>query len=737
ALVRSVDVSGALSRRGVSAVLTADDLPDSIKPAPSMWQPEGTEVLVPEWYPLASDRVACVGAPIAVVIAGDRYTAEDAAEDVIVDYEPLDAVVGIEAALADGAPLAHPELGTNRCYEWSLGGGDVVAGLAEADVIVERTINNHLIAGTPMEGRGVVADWHGDRVTLWTSTQNPHLVRRYMTAQLGWPEHRLRVIVPDVGGAFGVKGNLYGEETLIAWCAEKVGAPVKWVEDRRENLISSNHSRGQIQHVRLGAKRDGTITALDTEIHADLGAYHLLFTPFIPTITAVVASGCYAIPAIRTSIIGLFTNTYPTDAYRGAGRPEAAHLIEVMMEQLAAELDLGVLEVRRRNFIQPEDFPAERPHGPVYDSGNYDGSLDRLLEHLDLESFRAEQASLREQGIHRGVGFSTYMEASGLGPSSLAGPALSGIDLAFWESAVVRVSPDGSVTVQTGSVPAGQGHETTFAQLVADRVGAHPKDVKVVWGDTDSVPNGMGTYGSRSIVVGGEAAAIASDRVVAKARTIAAELLETSPEDIELTDGRFGVRGSPANSMSLAEVARHAHAPYTLSDDFEPGLEASCHFDPPSFVHPFGAHAAIVEVDLETGGVTLLRYVAVDDVGNVINPQLVDGQIKGGIVQAVAQAMFESVHFGPDGQPLTTSLLDYALPTAAELPDMETDRTVTPSPHNSLGVKGAGEAGTIGGTPAVVNAVTDALRPLGVELMNMPLSPDAILSAIGPSVRTG
>jgi carbon-monoxide dehydrogenase large subunit len=733
----SVDVSPALERPGVRAAFTGADLADLAEPAPSLWHPEGTEILVPEWWPLARDRVACVGAPIAVVIADDPYLAEDAAEAVVVAYEPLEATIDVEAALTDGAPLVHPELGSNRCFEWSMGGGELDEGFAAADVVVERTIRNHAIAGVPMETRGALAESRGGKVTLWTSTQNPHLVRKFVAEQLGWAEHRLRVIVPDVGGGFGVKANVYGEETLIAWCAKRLGAPVKWVEDRRENLTSTNRGRGQIDRVRMGATRDGRITAVDIEVLADLGAYHLLFTPFIPTITAVVASGCYAIPAIRTTVVGAFTNTYPTDAIRGAGRPEAAHLLEVMIEQLAAEIELDPLEVRRRNFIPPGDFPSERPHGPVYDSGDYELSLDRLLEHLSLDGFRRRQAELRDRGVYRGVGFSTYMEASGLGPSKLAGPSLSGFDLTYWESAVVRVAPDGSVTLQTGSCPAGQGHETAFAQLVAERVGTHPSRVKVVWGDTDAVASGMGTYGSRSMAVGGEAAAIAADRVVEKARGVAAELLEASPEDVELAEGRFAVRGSPGSSMTLAEIAGHAHAHYTLEEGFEPGLEATCYFDPPGFVHPFGAHAAIVEVDVETGGVEILRYVAVDDCGRVINPQLVEGQVQGGIVQAIGQAMLEHVVFGPDGQPLTASLLDYALPSAAELPDLETDRTETPSPHNSLGVKGAGEAGTIAATPALLNAVVDALRPLGVEFLNMPLSPENVLAAISAAGAVG
>ena len=730
AAVESVDGARAAARRGVVAVLTAEDIRGEIGPAPMIWNPIGTEVLVPDSRPLMGDRVACVGAPVAAVLAEDPYTAEDGADAVEVQYGPLPAVIDPLEAMDEGAPLVHPELGTNVCFQTSMGGGDLDDGFGRADVIVERTVTNHRVAGVPIEPRGVLAEPHGDRVALWTSTQTPHLVRTYAVRQLGWDEGMLRVIVPDVGGGFGVKGNLYGEETLLAWCAHRLRRPVKWIESRQENLISTNHGRAQTDVVKIGATQAGRLTALHVKVIADMGAYHLLFTPSIPVTTGVIASGCYAIPALRTDMVGVFTNTFSTDAVRGAGRPEGAHLIELMIDQVAAELGRDPIEIRRLNFIPKKDFPARLPHGPVYDSGDYEASLAKLLEHIDLAAFRREQATLREAGTNRGIGFATYMEACGLAPSKLSGPRSSGIEVSFWESAVVRVGPDGAVTLQTGACPAGQGHETAFAQLVADRVGTEPSRVKVVWGDTDATPNGMGTIGSRSITVGGEAAAVAADRVVAKARRIVAELLEASSEDIELREGRFSVRGSPDKSMTLTDVAHAAHVTDRLPEGFEPGLEASCFFDPPGFVHPFGAHAAIVDVDVDTGRIDIVRYLAIDDCGTVVNPTLVDGQVHGGIVHGIGQALFERVEFGPQGQPLTTSLLDYTLPTAAELPDLELDRTVTPSPHNSLGAKGAGESGTIAATPALTNAVIDALRPMGVDFINMPLSPEAVLTAL-------
>lgn len=737
ARIVSIDTSPALSLPEVHAAFTAADV-DLTAPQPMVWKPRDTEVLQPEWWPLARERVACVGIPVAMVVGSDPYAVEDAAEAVVVDYEPQPAVVDAVVALDEDSALVHPELGSNRCFEWSLAGGELDAGFDAADVILEHTIRNHRIAAVPMESRGVIAEPDGERLRLWTSTQNPHLVKTYVARQLGIDEVRLHVITPDVGGGFGCKANVYGEETLVAWCARRLGRRVKWVESRSENFVATNHGRDQIGRARIGARSDGTITALHLRVLADLGAYHLLFTPFIPTTTAVVASGCYAIPAVRTDVVGVFTNKFPTDAIRGAGRPEAAHVIEVMIEMVAAELGLDPLIVRRRNFIAKEDFPATVATGVTYDSGDYHGSLDRLLADLDVDAFRAEQADLRQQGIHRGIGFSTYMEASGLAPSRLVGPRGNGLELSFWESAIVRVGPDGSTTVQTGICSQGQGHETTFAQLVADRIGTEPERVQLIWGDTDAVPQGMGTYGSRGVAVGGGAAAIAADRVAAKARGIAAELLEAAAADIELREGRYRVRGSPGHGVTLADIAATAHVPDLMPDDFEPGLEAGCFFDPSGFVHPFGAHAAIVEVDISTGRVEIVRYLAVDDCGRIINPQLVEGQIHGGVAQAIGQALFESVEFGADGQPLTTSLLDYTLPGAPEVPFIETATTQTPSPVNLLGAKGAGEAGTIAATPAILNAVLDALRPLGVDFINMPITPERVraAAAAGMAART-
>jgi aerobic carbon-monoxide dehydrogenase large subunit len=729
ARITSIDASAALEQPGVRAVLTGEDL-DLAAPLPMAWAPPGVEMNTPDHWPLARGAVKHVGDPVAVVLGEDKYAVVDAAEHVLVDYEPLPAVVDPEAALEAGSPLVHEQFGTNKTHEWSLGGGDIEAAMRDADVVVERRIVNHRTAGAPIEPRGVVAEYRGGQLTVWTSTQIPHLVRTFLSGELGISEERVRVIAPEVGGGFGTKLQMYGEETLMAFCSRKVGHPVKWIETRTENMVATHHGRDQIDYVRVAARKDGTILGLHARIIADLGAYQMLLTPFIPSFGAFVMSGCYKIPAVQTDIVGVMTNKTPTDAIRGAGRPEATHLIEIMMDQLAAELGIDPVDIRHRNFIPKEDFPADVAVGLTYCSGNYEGALERLVENVDMEAFRREQAELREQGVYRGIGLSTYMEMCGLAPSRAVGPGGVGLQAGFWESSIVRVHPSGAVTVFTGTSPHGQGHETGFAQVVADRLGADPEQVDVIHGDTGTGPYGMGTYGSRSLAVGGESAARAADKVADKAKRIVAHQLEAAPEDIELRDGRYSVRGSPDKGMTLAEVAGAAYIPENLPDGMEGGLEETCFYDPENFVYPFGAHACIVEVDAETGKVRVVRYVAVDDCGPAINPMLIDGQVHGGVVHGIGQALYERVHYDEAGQLVTGTFVDYALPTAAEMPSFETDRTETPSPVNSLGVKGVGEAGTIAASPAVVNAVVDALRPLGVSFLNMPLTPMLVWEAI-------
>jgi len=729
ARIVSIDASAALAREGVHAVLTGEDL-DLQAPLPMAWVPPGVQVNTPEHWPLARGEVNHVGDPVAAVFAEEKYLAVDAAEDVLVEYESLPVVIDPEAALAEGSPLVHEALGTNKSHEWSLGGGDVDAALAEAEVVVERRIVNHRTAGAAIEPRGVVAEYRGGALTMWSSTQVPHFVRLFMSMMLGLSEERIRIIAPEVGGGFGSKLQVYGEEALLAWAARRLGRPVKWTETRSENMAVSHHGRDQVATVRFGAKRDGTIIAIHSHIVADLGAYHMLLTPAVPSLGAFVMTGCYKVPNVKTDIVGVFTNKMPTDAIRGAGRPEATHMLEMMMDQLAAELDMDPLELRRRNFIPKEDFPAEVAYGVVYDSGDYHASLDKLLANLDLPAFRAEQARLRGQGIHRGVGFSTYTEICGLAPSRVTGPAGFGLQTGLWESALVRVHVSGAVTVYTGTSPHGQGHETGFAQIVADRLGVTPEQVDIIHGDTGTGPMGLGTYGSRSLAVGGESVARAAERVADKARSIVAHQLEAAPEDIEVRDGRFSVRGSPDRGMTMAEVSGAAHIPDNLPEGMEPGLEETSFYDPANFVFPFGAHAAIVDVDADTGKVSVVRYVAVDDCGPAINPLLIDGQVHGGITHAIGQALYEQVVYDAEGQLVTGTFVDYALPTAAEVPSFETDRTETPSPSNSLGVKGVGEAGTIAASPAITNAVIDALRPLGIDFINMPLTPMRVWAAL-------
>jgi carbon-monoxide dehydrogenase large subunit len=728
AKIASIDSSAALERPGVHTVFTGQDLADLGGPLPLAWVPPGIEVNNPEHWPLARGAVKHVGDPVAVVLGEDRYGVVDATEDVAVQYEPLPVVTDPEAAL-EGPPFVHEQFGTNQVHEWSLGGGDLEAGFAAADVIVERRVVNHRTAGAPIEPRGVLAEYRGGQLTVWSATQVPHFLRLFLALLLGIHEERVRVIAPDVGGGFGSKLQVYGEEILAAWCARKLDRPVKWIETRSENMAVAHQGRDQIDYVRMGAKRDGTITALHARIIADLGAYNMLLTPAIPSLGAFVMSGCYKIPAVHTDIVGVFTNKCPTDAIRGAGRPEATHLIEVTIDQLAAELGIDPLEIRRRNFIPKEDFPAQTAVGVVYDSGDYDKTLARLLEHVDVAAFRREQEELRAHGTYRGIGFSTYTEICGLAPTRAVGPEGFGNQAGFWESAMVRVHNTGAVTVYTGTSPHGQGIETAFAQIVADRFGVDPDVVEVIHGDTGTGPEGRNTYGSRSLAVGGEALARCATKIAEKAKAIVAHNLEAAPEDIELTDGRFAVRGSPDKGMTLAEVAGAAYL-NMVPDGMEPGLEATAFYDPENFVFPFGAHACVVDVDPETGKAKIIRYVAVDDCGKAINPLLIDGQVHGGIVHAIGQALYERVHYDEEGQLVTGTFVDYALPTAAELPSFETDRTETPTPVNSLGSKGVGEAGTIAASAAVTNAVIDALRPLGVHYMNMPLTPMRVWEAI-------
>ena len=580
-------------------------------------------------------------------------------------------------------------------------------------MIVERRVVNHRTAGAAIEPRGVLADYRAGSLTLTSCTQVPHFLRLFLALQLGISEERIRAIAPEVGGGFGSKLQIYGEEIALAWASRKLERPIKWVESRTEGMLATHHGRDQVAYVRVGATRDGKITAFHTKILQDLGAYLMLLTPTIPSLGAFVMSGVYDIPAVQTDIVGVFTNKISTDAIRGAGRPEATHMIEVCIDQLAEELGMDRLELRRKNFMDPDSFPHETALGVVYDSGNYPAALDLLLTHFDGDAEKAAAPA----GKLRGIGYSTYTEICGLAPSRVTGPSGFGLQTGLWESAMVRVHITGAVTVFTGTSPHGQGLETTMAQIVADRLGTDPQNVEIIHGDTGTGPQGLGTYGSRSTAVGGESVARATAKIADKARQIVAHQLEAAVDDIELAAGKFSVKGSPDKGMTIGEIAGAAYIPENLPEGMEPGWRSSRSTTRRTSCSRSARTRAWSTWTRTPATWTSSSYVAVDDCGPAINPKLIDGQVHGGIVHAIGQALFERIHYNEDGQLVTSNFADYALPSAADVPSFELDRTETPSPVNSLGVKGIGEAGTIAASPAITNAVIDALRPLGVSYL--------------------
>lgn len=727
ARIRRIDTSRARGAPGVVAVVTGQDLEGKVAGIPTAWLIPNSDLKTPKHPALAVDTVRYVGDAVAAVVAESRAAAADAAALVDVEYEVLPAIVDQEKATQPGAPQLHPDVPNNIAFRWKVAGGDIDAAFRNAEVTVKQRLINQRLIPNPMETRQVVAQYNagtGD-LTVTMTSQNPHIHRFLLSVILGLPEHRIRVVAPEVGGGFGSKIHCYPEEAVLSYLAMQLGRPMKWSEDRRENYQATIHGRDHIVDLEVAAKRDGTILGLRGRCYASLGAYLSTASPGIPTILhGLMMTGCYKIPALDYEVLGVFTNTTPTDAYRGAGRPEATYAVERMVDLLAAELKMDPVEIRRKNFIPKEAFPYTVASGVTYDSGNYEAALDKALEIVNYRQFRAEQAAARAQGRYLGIGFSTYVEICGLGPSAVAGAV--GFQGGLWESAVVRLHPSGKATVFTGSSPHGQGEETTFAQIVAEELGLPIDDVEVVHGDTARIPMGWGTYGSRTTAVGGTAMVLAARKVKEKARVIAAHLLEVSPEDLDFVNGRFQVKGVPERSKTIQDIALQANLAWNLPKGMEPGLEESSFFDPSNFVYPFGTHIAVVEVDPGTGAVKLLRYVAVDDCGPVINPKIVDGQVHGGVAQGVAQALWEQAVYSADGQLLTGSLMDYAIPTAQSLPSIETARTETPSPVNPLGLKGIGETGTIASTPAVVNAVVDALAPLGVRHIDMPLTPEKI-----------
>jgi carbon-monoxide dehydrogenase large subunit len=729
AAIASIDVSEAQRAPGVVAVYRGSDL-ESAWPGglPCFW-PVSEDIKMVKHLPLATDRVRFAGDGVAAVIAETRAAAKDAAELVQVEYEPLPAVTDVEDALADGAPLLHDDAPGNVAFNWAHAAGEVDKVFADAAVTVKRRYRQQRLIPTAMEPRGVLCEVNaaGD-VTVTTSTQGPHIMRTAYTLVLGIPEAKLRVVAPDVGGGFGSKLDVYAEDMVVIAAARKLGRPVKWIEERSEANVATIHGRDVIQEIELAATEEGKITGVRVRLKAAMGAYLQAVTPGVPLLGAWLYAGCYDVEAYDFHCQGVFTNTTPTDAYRGAGRPEATYAIERTVDALAREVGKDPVEIRRLNFIS--SFPADIVAGLTIDSGDYHACLDKGLEVVGYESLRAEQEGRRAANDTKqlGIGFSTYVEMCGIAPSRLLGAL--GYGAGGWESLSIRVLPTGTVQVMSGTTPHGQGHATTFSQIVADRLGVEVGDVEFLSGDTAVVPTGMDTYGSRSLPVGGVALYHATGKVLDKVRKIAAHVLEVSEDDLEYEAGRFSVKGSPDKGMHVKEAAFAAWTAHNLPDGMEPALEATYVYDPPNFSWPSGCHIAVVEVDTETGDTRLQRYVAVDDVGNVINPMIVDGQVHGGIAQGVAQALWEEAVYDESGNLVTGSLLNYLVPSAAELPSFELDRTATPTPANPLGVKGVGETGTIASTPAVVNAVLDALEPYGVTDIDMPTSPERVWRAI-------
>jgi carbon-monoxide dehydrogenase large subunit len=741
AIINRVDIEEASKAPGVVAILTGDDMAaDGINGLPCGWQVDfknGDTMLEPAHPALAVGKVRHVGDSVAVVIAETREQAADAAELVEIDYEELPAVVDVLAATQSGAPQLFDDVPNNMPFDWELGDKAAAdAGIEAADHVTTIEFRNQRLVPNAIEPRAAIGDYDDARehYTLYTTSQNPHVIRLLMSAfVMGIPEHKVRVVSPDVGGGFGSKIFHYAEEVIVTWASRRIGRPVKWTAQRSESFVTDAHGRDHATKAEMGFDKDGKITALRVDTHANMGAYLSTFAPCVPTyLYGTLLQGLYTTPAVHVNVTAAFTNTVPVDALRGAGRPEATFLLERLLDQAAHELDEDPAELRRKNLIPAFDGSDAQPGyetqvALVYDSGDYEAVIDKALAMVDYKALRQRQTEARNEGRYLGIGLSTYIEACGIAPSAVVGSL--GARAGLYESASVRVQPTGKVTVFVGSHSHGQGHDTTFGQLVGDQLGIPMDDIEIVHGDTDQVPFGMGTYGSRSLAVGGVAITKSIDKIKEKGAQIAAHLLEASADDLDYADGQWTVRGTD-KSIGFGDVALTAYVPHNYPEGLEPGLEFSSFYDPANFTFPFGAHIAVVEVDTETGVVSVVRYAACDDVGNVVNPMIVDGQVHGGVTHGIGQALFEGAIYDDEGQLVNGSFMDYALPRADELPRFETDRNVTPCPHNPLGVKGAGETGTIGATPAIVNAVIDALWPLGVRHLEMPLTPQRVWQAI-------
>ncbi|TWF92470.1 xanthine dehydrogenase family protein molybdopterin-binding subunit [Saccharopolyspora dendranthemae] len=741
AKITAIDTEEAGQAPGVIAVVTGRDIADVQGSLPCAW-PITEDMKAPAAPPMAVDEVCFAGEAVAIVAARSAAEARDAMDLIDVDYEDLPVVLDMPSAIESGSPLVHEDLGTNTNAVWTFDsaeagtGGDVEQALAGAEVRVERTLRQQRLIPAFMEPRSVVVDPTGDQITVWSATQVPHILRVMLAMTLGVPESKVRVIAPDVGGGFGGKLQVTPEEVLAFVMAQRLNRPVKWTETRSETMVSGHHGRDQIQKMSIAATRDGKITGLKVELLADMGAYLRLVTPGVPILGALMFNSIYKIPAYHFSCTNVFTNKTPTDAYRGAGRPEATFGIERMMDELAAELGMEPMELRRKNWIAHDEFPYDTVAGLTYDSGNYEAATDKAMEMFGYTSLREEQERRRRENdpVQLGIGISTFTEMCGLAPSRVLGSLSYGAG--GWEHASIRMLPTGKVEVVTGTSPHGQGHETAWSQIVADRLGVPFDDVEVLHGDTQVSPRGLDTYGSRSLAVGGMAVVAAADKVIDKARPIAAHMLECAEEDLEFASGRFGVRGTD-RGVAMGEVALAVFAAHDLPDGVEPNLDSDATFDPENFSFPHGTHLCATEVDTETGRVKIRKYVCVDDIGSVINPLIVEGQVHGGLAQGIAQALFEEAVYDETGTLTTGTLADYLVPSAADLPEFTTDRTETRATSNALGVKGVGEAGTIASTPAVVNAVVDALRPMGVNDVEMPCSPQRVWRAVTGARASG
>jgi carbon-monoxide dehydrogenase large subunit len=736
ARIKSINVSDALAMPGVVAVYTGKDLRDAwAAPMPCAW-PVTPDMKNPAHFPLALDKVCYVGDGVVAVLANSETESRDALDAIDVAYEPLQAITDLEVALSDKT-IIHEDLGTNKSYTWNLK-VEVTEGAVDeafknaAFSVSERYIQQRLIP-MAMEPRAVVAvpQPFGGDITLYSATQVPHILKVMTAITLGIPEHQLRVVAPSVGGGFGSKLDVYAEELLCVALSRKHGAPVRWVEERSENTQATIHGRGQIQNIELAADKDGKLTAVRVRLIGDMGAYLQLVTPGVPLLGAFLYAGVYDLPvAYDFSCTSVFTTMTPTDAYRGAGRPEATYAIEVAMDALARKMNIDPYELRKRNYIKKEQFPYTAFSGLTYDSGDHLAAAEKAMGHADYAAVRKKQATQNVAGARKrlGIGMTSYFEMCGLAPSRVLASLNYGAG--GWESATVRVLPTSKVQVVTGTSPHGQGHETSWAMIAAEKLGVAPEDVDVLHSDTAIAPLGLDTYGSRSLAVGGVAIAGACDKVIDKARLIAAHQLECAAEDLEFAQGTFSVKGSPDKAVPLAAIAFAAFTAHNLPDGVEPNLEAQYTHDPKNFSWPFGAHICIVEIDTETGKVDVLKYIAVDDCGIQINPLIVEGQVHGGVVQGLAQALYEEAVYDTDGNLKTTNLAEYLVPAACDVPPITTDFTVTPSPTNQLGVKGVGEAGTIGAASTVMNAVIDALSGLGVTKLDMPASPNNVWKAI-------